>query len=169
MRYFFLIATSIIFVIILTLNYFIGFIHSNIIINILIYVLSLAMIIRHVMISFQKETLIKKILSCFICFILLFLSLITVIKNFSIYYGIIYMNNQYIFPENQNEKLYKITYDDGGLSGPSYVIYRKEFILGFSCNIKIKESAEYKADFNLEEIYEQLKINNKLPRDCYYN
>ena len=25
-----------------------------------------------------------------------------------------------------------------------------------------------KDDFNLEEIYEQLKINNKLPRDCYY-
>lgn len=67
---------------------------------------------------------------------------------------------------NNNEILKVISYDDGGQSGPTYVVYQRKLYFGLICENTVKVNSSFDANFNLNEIYNELKNDNSF---CKYN
>ncbi|HIS90132.1 MAG TPA: hypothetical protein IAC20_00535 [Candidatus Faecisoma merdavium] len=67
--------------------------------------------------------------------------------------------------KKNNELLRVVSYDDGGFSGPTYVIYEKNMNIGLICETIIKVDDSFYASFNLEDIYDELTYDNSF---CKY-
>ena len=117
----------------------------------------------------KSSHLVLKILSvltfliiCILIFLIIFYKFLLNIPSLS---GIKYQNGLFNIP-NTNERLSILSYDDGGFSGPSYVLYEKDFILGFKCITSVAVDDNYETEFDLEKIYLKIKDDNSF---CKHN
>lgn len=102
----------------------------------------------------------KSIINMLICIISILLTTKIALEYFILYSDDIIYMDKYNFSDGSGDMLILVSYDSGGKSGPTEVIYEKNYILTFKKSKIIKSSDEYFKTFDLEKIYED-KFKNK--------